>query len=122
MFWFKVAATHFLLVIHSPVTEGGGLGWERNKEHRIETYILLLLPVPRSIMMCLFLKYAKSKIRSFAQEGTSHSPVEEHDRARVIQLVHLPPRTYQHPVLRAPALDLVIRTLLKSGTSVMSTR
>ncbi len=53
----------------------------------LNTHILLLLPVPKSIMMCLFLY--KSQFTHCLQDPLS-VPVEEHDRTRVIQLVHLP--------------------------------
>lgn len=49
--------THLLLVIHCPVTdiERGSSTIVRIVASRT-TYILLLLPVPRSIMMCLLLQ------------------------------------------------------------------
>lgn len=56
----------------------------------METYILLLLPVPKSIMICLFLGYHESQSAGRGNGGgLLDVPVEEHDRARVIQLVHL---------------------------------
>ena len=48
--------------------------------------ILLLLPVPRSIMMCLFLK---PQVVIIYNEQMYVRPEEEHDGARVVELVHL---------------------------------
>ena len=47
--------------------------------------ILLLLPVPRSIMMCLFLK---PQVVIIYNEQMYVRPEEEHDGAGVVELVH----------------------------------
>lgn len=63
--------------------------------------ILLLLPVPKSIMMCLFLKHTQETTTAGYEKATSHGqpcrgeggwrilPEKEHDGAGVVQLVHL---------------------------------
>ena len=85
----------------------------------LNTHILLLLPVPKSIMICLFLH--KSQITHFPQESLS-IPVEEHDRTWVIQLIHLPTPRHAPEVSLSPFIQTAQRTLLKSGTCVISTR
>ena len=82
------------------------------------TYILLLLPVPKSIMMCLLLMLERL---SFKQRMIlrDYEPIEEHNGAGIVQLIHLNgsrigPDYGQDRTIR--------RTLLKSGTSVMSQR
>ena len=52
---------YLLFVIHCPITirdedEGTGNLGQRCVSEEEETHILLLFPVPRSIMMCLFLQ------------------------------------------------------------------
>ena len=52
------------------------------------TDILLLLPVPKSIIMCLLLwKWVKGFP---AAQNEPDLPIEKHDRARIVQLIHLP--------------------------------
>ena len=48
--------THLLLVIHCPVTDIEGSSTIVRIVVSRTTHILLLLPVPRSIMMCLLLQ------------------------------------------------------------------
>lgn len=60
--------------------EAGGGGRERG------TYILLLLPVPRSIMMCLFLCTGQRGVFEGRRRGV---PVEEHEGTWVVEFVHL---------------------------------
>ena len=52
----------------------------------IAQLILLLLPVPRSIIMCLFLK---PQVVIIQGEQVFVRPEEEHDGAGVVELVHL---------------------------------
>lgn len=48
--------TDLLFIIHCPIAAQSNIsGSEKNNSK--DTYILLLFPVPRSIMMCLFLQY-----------------------------------------------------------------
>jgi hypothetical protein len=54
------------------------------------THILLLLPVPKSIMMCLLLELYGSQPSS-VHTILGYEPIEEHHGARVVQLVHLRP-------------------------------
>lgn len=87
-----------LFIIHRPITEhdenaqlANVLVFGKN-----EAYILLLLPVPRSIMMCLFLPQRCERVIIEASKY-GYAPIEEHDRARIIQLVHL---SYAHHAAR----------------------
>ena len=114
-----------LFIIHRPITEhdenaqlANVLVFGKN-----EAYILLLLPVPRSIMMCLFLPQRCERVIIEASKY-GYAPIEEHDRARIIQLVHLCHMHNTPLISRSIACDSVKdqHTLLKSGTSVMSTR
>jgi hypothetical protein len=58
------------------------------------TYILLLLPVPRSIMICLFLpnpSIVNDPANVRGEKGRSRDlPVEEHEGTWIVQFVHLP--------------------------------
>ena len=54
------------------------------------THILLLLPVPKSIMICLLLELNGSQPSS-VHTSPDYEPVEEHHGARIIQFVHLRP-------------------------------
>ena len=86
------------------------------------THILLLLPVPKSIMMCLLLELDGSQPNSL-HTIPGYEPIEEHHGARVVQLVHLQPWVAwvsQSTGRTTKSRDR--RALLKSGTSVMSQR
>jgi hypothetical protein len=58
----------------------------------------LLLPVPKSIMMCLLLRRKRTSDQSDlnARPFKVALPVEEHERARIVQLVHLRARSEEH--------------------------
>ena len=51
----QIPTTHLLFIIHRPVAERDWLEQSEWPRRHHLTHILLLLPVPRSIMICLFL-------------------------------------------------------------------
>jgi hypothetical protein len=51
-------------------------------------HILLLLPVPKSIMICLLLEGNECH-RTVENTMIGALPIEEHHRAWIVQLVHL---------------------------------
>jgi hypothetical protein len=85
-----VTSTNLLLIVHSPVsariniTFMRRISWKRRKTH-----ILLLLPVPKSIMICLLLSCVLRVPEIVPNMLRAYLPVEEHNSAWIVQFVHL---------------------------------
>ena len=83
--------THLLLVIHSPVTAGTGLVYARGKASGGEDVHFVVITSPQ-INHDVLVPEVQGVTKLLSHAGGRmyhHSPVEEHDRARVVQLVHL---------------------------------
>ena len=117
----NIMTTYFLFVIHSPVTlEVCKPNGQRVRESKNAHFVVITRPQIDHDVLVPGIQGVN--VDSDQSEGVANVPIEEHDGAWVVQLVHLQSQGRIIVSLQVLQLTIAPRTLLKSGTSVMSTR